>query len=101
MSYEDVVYPIAELFVSPQGEGRYTGTLMQFIRFGGCTVGKPFTETERTAQQLPIYQEKCTIWDGRTFTCDTDYRVKEKKTVRELVMWADSHDVGYVLLTGG
>lgn len=100
-SYEDVIYPIAEMFVSPQGEGRYTGTLMQFIRFAGCSVGKPFTAAEREADQLPIYQEKCTTWDGRNFACDTDYRVKERLTVRKIVEWCMTHDVRYVLLTGG
>lgn len=95
------VYPIAEMFVSPQGEGRYTGTMMQFIRFAGCTVGKPFTEAERTASDLPIYQEKCTTYDGRSFPCDTDYRVKERLSVHEIVKWTLSHNVKFVLFTGG
>jgi 7-carboxy-7-deazaguanine synthase len=107
MYNEDVIYPIAETFVSPQGEGRNTGTLMQFIRFAGCTVGKPYKEHERPYKDdnpedvLPIYYEKCTIWDGRSFTCDTDFRVKERKTAKELVDWALSHDVEVVLFTGG
>lgn len=33
-------YQIAETFISPQGEGVYSGTIMAFIRFVGCTVGK-------------------------------------------------------------
>jgi 7-carboxy-7-deazaguanine synthase len=96
-----LLYPIAEKFVSPQGEGRFTGTLMQFIRFAGCTVGKPFTNQERAEQQLPIYQERCTTYDGRSFACDTDYRVTERLTVAEIVKWTVSHNVKFVLFTGG
>lgn len=40
MSNEPVLYEIAELFHSVQGEGVYTGTPMTFIRFTGCSVGK-------------------------------------------------------------
>lgn len=98
---EEVTYPISELFVSPQGEGRNTGVLMQFIRLAGCSVGKPFTQIERETQKLPIYQERCTIYDGRTFACDTDFRVKERKTVHDIVAWAVSNDVRTVILTGG
>lgn len=111
MYNEDVIYPISEVFISPQGEGRYTGTLMQFIRFAGCTVGKPFpkemykerysTDTSERPLHLPIYTEQCTTYDGRTFACDTDYRVKERKTAKDLVQWACSNDVEYVLFTGG
>src|SRR5262245_57089509 len=31
---------VAERFTSPEGEGIYTGTMMRFIRFAGCSVGK-------------------------------------------------------------
>lgn len=99
--FEDVVYPISEMFVSPQGEGRNTGMLMQFIRFGGCTVGKPFSQAEREQHDFPIYTERCTIYDGRTFPCDTDYRVKERKSVRDILKWCMSHNVKTVLFTGG
>lgn len=88
-------YPISEIFISPQGEGLYTGTLMAFVRLAGCPVGKPFpkdyysvhrTELERAKRTdpLPIYTEMCTLYDGRTFPCDTDYRVKERLTVDQI-----------------
>ena len=35
-----ITYQVAESFVSPQGEGVYTGVPMLFIRFVGCSVGK-------------------------------------------------------------
>jgi organic radical activating enzyme len=35
-----VKYSVAEIFTAPQGEGVYTGALMTFIRFVGCSVGK-------------------------------------------------------------
>lgn len=119
-------YPIAERFVSPQGEGVWTGTIMAFIRLAGCTVGRKFPK-ERYEQvphcefkckggdpdlghgpdckyaksnPLPIYTEMCTLYDGRQFECDTDYRMKEKLTVRELVEWVP-RDVEHVCITGG
>jgi organic radical activating enzyme len=35
-----MIYQVAETFRSVQGEGIHSGTLMQFIRFVGCSVGK-------------------------------------------------------------
>jgi 7-carboxy-7-deazaguanine synthase len=35
-----MTYQVAETFRSVQGEGVHTGTLMQFVRFVGCSVGK-------------------------------------------------------------
>jgi len=94
------LYGIAERFTSPQGEGRHAGTLMQFIRFAGCTVGKPFSEAERNSQGLAIFQEKCTTYDDRTFACDTDYRIKERLNAIDLVGALDPR-IRHVLLTGG
>lgn len=95
-------FPIANRFRSPQGEGRNTGMLMQFIRFAGCTVGKPFPkEAYYGNDALPIYTEQCTTYDGRKFACDTDYRVKERMTVTQLVDWASEANIETVLFTGG
>lgn len=82
-------YPISEIFISPQGEGLYTGTLMAFVRLAGCPVGKPFPKEKYKPDNhgfagLPIYTEMCTMYDGRTFPCDTDFRVKERLTVTEI-----------------
>jgi len=97
-------YPISEIFTSIQGEGRWAGTVMTFIRFAGCCVGKKFTDEEKEQQPhlylLPVYMEKCTTWDGRSFECDTDYRTKEVLTVKQIVDRIPQN-VGRVCITGG
>lgn len=95
------VYPIAEVFTSPQGEGFWRGTLMTFVRLAGCTVGKPFTEQERAkvSGTLHMYQEKCTAWNGRSFPCDTNYKMSKKMTVDEII--GETKDVPHVCITGG
>lgn len=95
-------YPISEIFVSPQGEGVWQGTLMAFIRLAGCSVGKGFPRERYLPgdDQLPIYTEMCTTWDGRTFACDTDYRVKVRRKVSEIISEIPS-DVQHVCITGG
>lgn len=107
-------YPVSEYFVSPQGEGVYAGQMQAFIRLAGCTVGKPYPKEhygkvdgyDRPIQLgyipkiLPIYTEKCTLYDGREFPCDTDYRVKERLTAKELIDWIPSN-VEHVCITGG
>ena len=85
---ESKQYPISEIFISPQGEGQYAGSQMAFVRLAGCTVGKPFPKEyykhELQHPVLPIYTEMCTLYDGRTFACDTDYRVKERLTIDQI-----------------
>lgn len=104
---DDIKYPISEIFNRPQGEGVYTGVMMTFIRLAGCTVGKPYKKSERLIgnnldgfKELPIYTEKCTLYDGRVFACDTDYRVKERLTTQQI---SDRipEDVMHVCITGG
>lgn len=90
-------FPIAEMFVAPQGEGAHMGKLMNFVRFAGCTVGKPYDASEN---RFPLYYEKCTTYDGRNFTCDTDFRVKERLSASAIIEQLRK-DVRYVLLTGG
>lgn len=103
---EEKKYPISEIFTSPQGEGVFAGVMMTFIRLAGCTVGKPFSKEERndwakeSHVSLPIYITKCTTWDGREFACDTDYRVKERLTVQEILMRIPEN-IGHVCITGG
>lgn len=111
---DDIKYPISEIFNSPQGEGVYTGVMMTFIRLAGCTVGKPYPKamyskhvnsksTQRDLvmdEALPIYTEKCTLYDGREFPCDTDYRVKFRMTAWEIAAKIPDN-IDRVCITGG
>lgn len=103
-----MTYPIAELFKSTQGEGRWAGAYMAFVRLAGCTVGKPYTQQERENYFVPgsahnflnVYQEKCTLWDGKTeMACDTNYRMSQKFTVEDIVK--EVGDIQRVCITGG
>lgn len=98
------VYPIAETFVSPQGEGLNTGILMLFVRLAGCSVGKKMTSEDRArlayGLELPVYTEMCTLWDGRQFCCDTDFRTKEILTPDAIVKRIPE-GVQWVCITGG
>lgn len=58
---EPVLYEIAELFHSIQGEGVYTGTPMTFIRFTGCSVGK------RTCHSCDTDFSSVVPWKGGTW----------------------------------
>lgn len=107
------VYPISEIFTSPQGEGQFAGCMMTFIRLAGCSVGKPYPKERYQSQQMqtsvgledispefPIYVEECHTWDGRGFPCDTDYRVKERLTCNQIVERIPSN-VEHICITGG
>jgi organic radical activating enzyme len=106
-------YPVAETFASFQGEGAFAGTSMYFIRLAGCTVGKPFpkemyqdrdlpldTPGNISGKALPIYTEKCTLYDGREFPCDTDYRVHERLSVVDILSRVP-YNYDRVCITGG
>ena len=116
-------YPIAERFLSVQGEGLYTGAQMYFIRFAGCSVGKKLSNEERASyasknpqfhekvamvqlekrsidELIPVYTEKCCTYDGREFLCDTDFRTKETMTMQD-IMASIPQGVARICLTGG
>lgn len=118
-------YPCSEFFVSQQGEGVYSGQMQQFVRLAGCTVGKPLSRFSKEEQQklldsypvfagtqlnyslglempkpLPVYTEVCSIIGGRKMFCDTDYRVKERLTAKEIAGRID-RGVKAVCITGG
>jgi len=103
---EEKKYPISEIFTSPQGEGVYSGTMMTFIRLAGCTVGKRYPKDFYVeggtlgSKNLPVYTEQCTLYDGRTFACDTDYRVKERLTMED-IMERVPKDIRHICITGG
>jgi len=99
--------PIAETFHSLQGEGTYVGTPMHFIRLAGCPVGKKASkdwgEKHNALEGHPILSggatgSMCQTWDGRFFTCDTDFSCHTYKTVDELIgeTWEK-----HICLTGG
>lgn len=92
-------YPIAEIFHSPQGEGHYAGTLMAFVRFAGCTVGRPFSKSETHNLGLQIYQERCTDWSNASFPCDTNYKMSNRLTALEILR--EVGDVPRICVTGG
>jgi 7-carboxy-7-deazaguanine synthase len=109
MSNENSKYPISEIFTSVQGEGIYAGVAMTFIRLAGCTVGKPFPKEPNGrvlpsgATQwriLPIYTEQCTLFDGRKFPCDTDYRAKERMHPFQILQEVPKN-VKHVCISGG
>ena len=92
-------YPVAEIFTSPQGEGHWAGVLCTFVRLAGCNVGKPYSTSDTHALGLQIYQEKCTLWNGQSFPCDTDYKMRRRMTIAEIMN--EVGDVPRMLLTGG
>lgn len=75
---------------------------MTFIRLAGCSVGKryPAYYYEGNKDLIPVYTEECTLYDGRHFPCDTDYRVKQRLTASEIVALVPK-DVSDVCITGG
>ena len=99
--------PIAEMFWSVQGEGQFCGCSMQFIRIAGCSVGKKLTVEDQehfkkieNLSTLPVYREKCTLWDGRTFLCDTNFQTKEALTADEILEQVPK-GVEHICITGG
>lgn len=96
--------PIAEIFASLQGEGQWVGTPMLFIRTAGCNVGKPAKALKE--DPFPILNtgreaSACVTWDGRVFPCDTDYTLKEKLTLNDIVARVEGIGYKHVCITGG
>jgi 7-carboxy-7-deazaguanine synthase len=77
--------PIAEEFLSIQGEAYWTGTPMYFVRLAGCCVGKPLGP--------------CHTIDNREFTCDTDFNRRYFETPAGLLLKAGN--VKHLCITGG
>jgi 7-carboxy-7-deazaguanine synthase len=96
-------YPVSEIFYSIQGEGAQSGMPMVFVRLAGCTVGKPYTTTYKSENDLKVFQTECTTWDGRKFPCDTDYRKKMSMTTIKIVeeIRKLTTDCKWICITGG
>ena len=74
--------PVAERFVSVNGEGRAAGKLAAFIRFTGCNLACSYCDT---------------MWANAPVAADRAERV----SVADLVAWACETRVECVTLTGG
>jgi organic radical activating enzyme len=110
----EYTYPIAELFISPQGEGTHAGTLMQFIRLAGCNVGKflggsnpratpaepkGISDDLDTLRVLHPRHSICTTALGQSFLCDTDYTSAVRRSVESLLHF--DVPVNAICITGG
>lgn len=78
----DCTFPVAERFVSVNGEGRAAGKLAAFIRFTGCNLACSYCDT---------------MWANAPVAADRAERV----SVADLVAWARETRVECITLTGG
>jgi len=77
-------FQVAERFISEQGEGIYTGTLMGFIRFTGCSVSK------KVCHHCDTDFDHMDPWKGGGPLRQSD-----------LIEWAVKADLRHIALTGG
>lgn len=61
-------YPVLEIFDSVQGEGRYSGTPVTFIRFAGCNLSCPWCDTQEQLQSSGELMEMQDIVDKVHFS---------------------------------
>ena len=78
----DCTLPVAERFVSVNGEGRAAGKLAAFIRFTGCNLACSYCDT---------------MWANAPVAAECAERV----SVADLVAWARETRVECITLTGG
>ena len=78
----DCTLPVAERFVSVNGEGRAAGKLAAFIRFTGCNLACSYCDT---------------MWANAPVAAECAERV----SVADLVAWAREMRVECITLTGG
>lgn len=95
--------PISEDFHSLQGEGRWVGTPMHFIRLAGCSVGQPPSSGEFVTETIPILKTGNPAWlchthDGRPFWCDTDFKFRAWGNFANLL---DETWEQHICITGG
>jgi 7-carboxy-7-deazaguanine synthase len=75
MTQETSQIPLAEIFYSLQGEGHFSGTASIFIRVAGCNLACAF--------------------------CDTDFSLKKKYSVKNILDKIKDYPARHVVLTGG
>lgn len=96
-------YRVAEIFVSIQGEGLFSGAPMDFVRLAGCNVGVIHDKADTLGPCSTV--SICHSVDGSEFTCDTDYRVNRRMSAQDIMdaYKADqSAGIGWPLcVTGG
>lgn len=102
------LYPIAEIFDSIQGEGRWTGTPMRFIRLAGCNVGQRRNvptnlRLEDSGVEFRVLDNHpehtaCRLWDDGVMLCDTNYTASFSASADELLR---SYPGGHICITGG
>jgi len=100
----DTKLPIAETFLSVQGEGVFTGVPMFFIRLAGCNVGKFEDPTDEELTELRVLNPKhsiCTSLTGERFLCDTNYTVARWLPFETLLEMVTETKVKRVCITGG
>jgi organic radical activating enzyme len=101
-----MIYPIAEMFDSWQGEGMFAGQRQHFIRLAGCSVGKyiPLPQLQDTLPSLALFREAypkhsiCTNVFGESFLCDTDYHGILKLDAAGILSEIEANDI---CVTGG
>jgi len=105
-----MIYPIAETFHSVQGEARWAGTPMFFIRLAGCNVGEYLRGSflpniQVVEKELPLLTNHehsvCTTVTGQKFLCDTDYRTAERLTEADILSRWQTVKEPHVCITGG
>lgn len=109
MSLDEITFPVAETFYSIQGEAEFAGTPMFFIRLAGCNVGKYnklsdgtlLPNTDSPFQIANPQYATCTSMTGKSFVCDTDYRIKERLSIQQLIAAAKTYGARFVSITGG
>jgi 7-carboxy-7-deazaguanine synthase len=94
------LYPVSELYVTIQGEGRHTGTPVVLVRLHGCPVGCPWCDTKYTWGAVGRQPEQQVADLGSLGHGTTNFCLA---TPQEIATHARTlgPKLGWVLLTGG
>lgn len=89
---------VNEIFVTIQGEARYTGTPSVFVRLQGCPVGCPWCDTKHT---WPAENLKAVIPMWEMVLKEKDAPTYAEVSVEDLVDYCTSLGPDHVVITGG